>query len=459
MTGIVLRAGGATDVGRSRAINQDSFVLLPDRNLWVVADGMGGHQGGEVASRLAVESIQVAYQDSTADALVEAVVVANDRIREAGEADRDLRGMGTTVVAAALVPAERDPDLPNDDSEAPDRWRLLVANVGDSRCYLFRAGELTQLTEDHSVVADLVRDGRITEAEAEVHPQRNIVTRVLGIYETVEVDLWPVDAVAGDRYMLCSDGLFNEVGADQMTAVLRRLDAPQEVADELVRLANDGGGKDNITVVVLDVVDDGGVAEQASSALAGTASGLSSIEAGEDLAGFSTALDDPGSGGSVSSEQRDSALAATAPTRSERRAERRRTRRARTRFTWRVAMFLLLVVGVVGGALATIQWYGTSTYFVGFDGREVTIFQGRPGGLLWIDPSIEVSTGIERDEVPARTLDRLDDGVEQSTLAQAERFVANLERDIDAATPTTTPSTTTTTITTTTTTAGAGAIN
>ena len=110
-------------------------------------------------------------------------------------------------------------------------------------------------------MADLVREGRITSEEAEVHPQRNIVTRVLGVYETVEVDLWPVDPVRGDRYLLCSDGLFNEVGADQISSVLRRLDDPNEAAAELVRLANEGGGRDNITVVVVDVLDDGGVSE------------------------------------------------------------------------------------------------------------------------------------------------------------------------------------------------------
>ena len=264
MSGVVLRAGGATDVGRLRTINQDSFVLLPDRDLFIVADGMGGHQGGEVASRLAIETLQVAYQDPTAEALEEAIAVANHRIRNEGDADPDLRGMGTTVVALALLadePATGDGDGDGDgdgtaaaDHPAPPS-RLLVANVGDSRGYLYRDDALVQLTEDHSVVADLVRDGRITAEEAEVHPQRNIVTRVLGVYESVEVDLWPVDPVRGDRFLLCSDGLFNEVGADQICSVLRRLADPNEASAELIRLANEGGGRDNITAVVLDVVE------------------------------------------------------------------------------------------------------------------------------------------------------------------------------------------------------------
>ncbi|MGK2948388.1 MAG: Stp1/IreP family PP2C-type Ser/Thr phosphatase [Acidimicrobiales bacterium] len=449
MSRLVLRAGGASHVGRQRSINQDSFVLLPDRNLWVVADGMGGHQGGEVASQLAVETLQVSYRDPTAESLLDAIAVANHRIRNSGEADPALQGMGTTVVAAALVPQE----APAGDGDQAGRMQLLIANVGDSRAYLHRAGELTQLTEDHSVVADLVRDGRISAEEAEVHPQRNIVTRVLGIYETVDVDLWPIDPVEGDRYLLCSDGLFNEVGADQISAVLRRLGDPQEVAEELVRLANDGGGRDNITVVVLDVVDDGGVAEAASSALAGAPSGLSSAarEEDADLAGFSTALSEAEAEG-LSDEQLQSVLTSAEPSRRERRAARKAARGPRSRFTWRVAAFTVLVLAVIGGAFATIQWYGTSTYYVGFDADdEVAIFRGRPGGLLWIEPALVDATGIERDDVPARAVSRIEDGVEQSSRGDAERFVANLEEQIDDATPTTTTTTSTTSTTTSTT--------
>ncbi|HJR24186.1 MAG TPA: Stp1/IreP family PP2C-type Ser/Thr phosphatase, partial [Acidimicrobiales bacterium] len=253
-----VRVGALTDTGRVRTINQDAYLVLEDLGLYAVADGMGGHQGGEVASQLAIEGLRSAYVDQAADALADAIAEANDRIYEAGSADPNLAGMGTTVVAAVVL-----------DGEQPDGVdQLLVANVGDSRAYLFRDGDLTQLTEDHSMVADLLREGRISEEEAEVHPQRNIVTRVLGVYDQVEIDFWPVDAVAGDRVVLCSDGLFNEVTDDQITSVLRRLADPQEAAAELVRRANEGGGRDNITVVLLDVVDDGGVAEAASAALA-----------------------------------------------------------------------------------------------------------------------------------------------------------------------------------------------
>jgi len=453
MSGIVLRAGAATDVGRARTINQDRYVLLPDQDLFIVADGMGGHQGGEVASRLAIETLQIAYQDATPDALAEAIAVANHRIRNEGDADPDLRGMGTTVVALALMPEEPDPDEPVDDNVDPPQ-HLLIANVGDSRGYLFRDSSLTQLTEDHSVVADLVREGRISAEEAEVHPQRNIVTRVLGVYETVEADLWPVDPIEGDRYLLCSDGLFNEVGADQIGSVLRRLDDPNEAAAELVRLANEGGGRDNITAVIVDVLDDGGVAEAASAALAGEASGLASAPVPsssadpDDMAGFTSAMPAVAATEGLSEDQLDS-VSTPRPSRKERRTDKRTRRNQRTRFTWRTALFLVLLVAVIGGAVATIQWYGTSTYYLSFDDDEVVIFQGRPGGLLWIDPELEERTGIDRADVPVGAVDELEAGDEQPSLARARQRVRNIQRDVDAqdggGTTTTTPPTTTTT--------------
>jgi protein phosphatase len=445
----VLRAGAATHVGRLRTINQDAYVLLPDRELFVVADGMGGHQGGEVAARLAIETLQVAYQDHTAESLTDAIAVANHRIRNEGDADPNLRGMGTTVVALALMPDEPDPDAEpvDDDSEPP--LHLVIANVGDSRAYLHRDGSLVQLTEDHSVVADLVRDGRITAEEAESHPQRNIVTRVLGVYETVDVDLWPIDPVTGDRFLLCSDGLFNEVGTDQISAVLRRLDDPSEAAAELVRLANEGGGRDNITAIVVDVVDDGGVARAASAALAGEPSRLDSAtrdaDDDHDLAGFTTAMPVAAPAG-LTDEDLDSARV-DEPSRKERRALRRAEKRKtpRTRVTWRVVAFVVLLVAVIGGALATIQWYGTSTYYVTFEDDEVVIYQGRPGGTLWVDPELQEGTGIAREDVPERYVEALEAGSEHSSLEEARAYVDNIESDIQAIEDVKPPTTTTTT--------------
>jgi serine/threonine protein phosphatase PrpC len=428
---VVLRSGAATDTGRLRTANQDSFVMLPELGIYVVADGMGGAQGGEVASRMVIEAIEETYRDPGASSLSEVIAEANQRIHEAAD-DPNLRGMGTTTVVLAVVPEEPDPDEPGGTDSVEPPQHLLVVNVGDSRAYLYRDGGLTQLTDDHSVVAELVRDGRITAQEAEAHPQRNIITRVLGVYPEVTPDLWPVDPVRGDRYLLCSDGLFNEVNDDQMASVLRRLDDPSEAAAELVRLANEGGGRDNITVIVVDVVDDAGVATKASRALAGETRG-SSRASGTDIAGFSTARGSAPGGSSSSS-----------PTgRRARRAARKEARAGRSRFTWRVVLFAILTVGVIGGAVATIQWYGTSTYYVGFDGDEVAIFRGRPGGLLWIDPTLEQDTAIKRAEVPARYLAALEAGHQHSSRAEAELYVSNIERDIINTAPPTTTTTTT----------------
>src|SRR5205807_1797810 len=171
------------------------------------------------------------------------------------ESNPDQRGMGTTLTAVALV---------NEDGEE----RLAVVNVGDSRAYLLQQGELEQLTEDHSLVEQIVRDGRLTPAEAQVHPQRSIITRALGLDPEVEVDSWELTPYKGDRLLLCSDGLTNEVTDDEIATTLRAVSDPEEAAKQLVNEARDHGGNDNITCVVVDVVDDDDRAEQASAALA-----------------------------------------------------------------------------------------------------------------------------------------------------------------------------------------------
>ncbi|OWY63293.1 hypothetical protein B7486_53910, partial [cyanobacterium TDX16] len=230
--------GEVTDTGQVRSINQDgAYAAEP---LFAVADGMGGHRGGEVASAVALETLVGSVQEMTTDALVRGVQEANGAVFQRAAEDPDLRGMGTTLCAIAVV---------SDGSGE----RIGLVNVGDSRIYLLRDGTLQQLTEDHSLVESLLRQGRITADEAAVHPQRNILTRALGISSAVDVDAWEGPAVTGDRYLLCSDGLFNEVLEPVIEVTLRKLADPAEAARELVRLANEGGGRDNITAVVVDV--------------------------------------------------------------------------------------------------------------------------------------------------------------------------------------------------------------
>ena len=198
---------------------------------------------------IACDTLARSFDHHTVDGLVDAIEQANKAVYRAGADDPELTGMGTTVVALAVVGDE--------DGDQADEL-LAIANVGDSRGYRWSGGELDQLTTDHSLVADLVREGSLSPDEAAIHPQRNILTRVLGVYDDVPVDAFTVEPRHGDRYVLCSDGLFNEVPEPAIASVLRRLADPADAAEELVRQALEGGGRDNITVVVVDVVDDGG---------------------------------------------------------------------------------------------------------------------------------------------------------------------------------------------------------
>jgi protein phosphatase len=319
------RWGLASDVGRVRSVNQDNALAI--EGLFAVADGMGGHRGGEVASEVAVRALQDRAPLLSSVDLIEAIHLANDAILEQSHGDESLRGMGTTLCVLALVDAEGEE-------------RLAVANVGDSRIYLFASGELEQMTDDHSLVAALVREGRITQEEAEDHPQRNILTRALGIDHQVSVDAWEVAPFVGDRWVLCSDGLFNEVSVDQMAAVLRRLADPDDAARELVRLANDGGGRDNITVLIVDLVDDEG---HAAIAPGGPDTVTAAADHAGGAAGSAVLLDAPTD--DMTSEARGNG----APRRSSN----------RPRFTWRVALFLFALLALIAVVIGAIAVFGT----------------------------------------------------------------------------------------------------
>lgn len=235
-------AGAATDVGQIREVNQDSHFVA--EGLAIVADGMGGHRGGEVASEIAVTTLRTAFDAASMISLTAGVGEANTEIIAQASLDPALHGMGTTICAVAVL---------SDGDEEPER--LGIVNVGDSRVYVFRNGQLEQITVDHSLVEALVREGRLTPEEAEVHPQRNILTRALGVAESVEVDEFDLAPSIGDRYLLCSDGLFNEVTEERISELLGTNPDPAVAAARLVDEANAGGGRDNITTVVVDVVE------------------------------------------------------------------------------------------------------------------------------------------------------------------------------------------------------------
>ena len=407
---ITLNAAGATDVGRVRDVNEDRYLVA--ERVFAVCDGLGGHQAGEVASEIAAHTLETAFTEPTVDCLIEAVQEANRAIWQLAQDQPDKRGMGTTLTAVAVVEQEGEE-------------QLALVNVGDSRGYLLRDGELTQLTEDHSLVAEMERDGRLTHEETRLHPQRAVITRALGLEPDVEIDNLELLPYRGDRLLLCSDGLTNEVADDQIGSTLRRLADPDEAAKDLVTQAHTNGGSDNITAVVIDVTDDQDRAEAASAALAGSGEGVA--------AGEHTAVID------------DTRRARRG--RAERARERRPVEPRPRRLTWRVAVFMLLLIAVLTSAGAAVNWYARHTFYVGLQGNQVVIFRGRPGGLLWFEPTLEKRTPLSTDEVVEARLPDLRKGKPQSSLADADRYVNNLEQETKAAQAERPPDTTTTSTT------------
>jgi protein phosphatase len=375
-----------------RTNNQDA--VLAEVTTFAVADGMGGHAGGEIASATAVASLRANLATTTtAEGLLEAIREANRAVGQAGEEDPDLSGMGTTAVVAVLVGT----DLGD---------RLLIGNVGDSRAYHFHEGALTQVTDDHSMVGELLREGSITEEEAAHHPQRHVITRVLGTSADVDVDLFELNLSEGDRVLLCSDGLTNEVTAEEIIRVLRTTTDPTEAAEDLVRRANAHGGNDNVSVVVIDAL------------LTEPTAGPPAIVAAERPAARS----------------KSSGIEKT----NESWWARRRRLGMRRAVTFRVLFFILLVAGVVVGAVAFLRWYENANYYVISKGDQIVIYQGRSGGLLWLKPKELKVTSTKTDQVLAIRRPTLAAGVDEPTMAAAELYIRNLATEYQLATPTTT---------------------
>jgi protein phosphatase len=243
--GMTVRAGAATDVGRVRKVNEDS--VLADRSVFMVADGMGGHAAGEVASKIAIDAFEplAGAPVRRRDDLVHALELANRRILESVARHPEQTGMGTTAAGLAVV-----------NAGGSDHW--AVFNVGDSRVYRYVDGRTRQVTVDHSEVRELVEAGIITEAEAAKHPLRNVVTRSLGSDPAPTPDVWVFPPHPGERFVVCSDGLSGELPLERIHALVSEFDDPQECAEALVSAAVEAGGRDNVSVVVvaLDAGDD-----------------------------------------------------------------------------------------------------------------------------------------------------------------------------------------------------------
>ena len=329
---LTLAIGAATDTGNLRGQNEDAHIA--EQNLFAVADGMGGHNAGEVASAMAIEHLRgIALSGvSSAEAFAQVVRDLNSAIYTSATSTTDQRGMGTTLTAAALLKSISDTDQPS---------QIVIANVGDSRTYLLRSGELRQMSVDHSYVQELVTEGLLTVDEARTHPRRNIVTRALGIDEQVSVDTWTIPMFDGDRFMLCSDGLVDEVPLDEITELMREHSTPQLIAERLVTAAKRHGGRDNITVIVVDVNINAAAQE---------------------------------------------VVAEIAPV---------VTSDSTTSIKKRILALVVVVVLCIGGFVALR--HQRSGYFVAFTNSSssatIAIYKGQPGGLLWIKPTVvEVST-------------------------------------------------------------------
>jgi len=408
----LLRSGSATDTGLVRSVNQD--LAVETGNLFAVADGMGGHAGGEVAARLAVDTLTVAFGTRpTGVGLSEAVAEANRVVFEHSLDNPDLRGMGTTMTAAALV---------NEDGKDV----IALVNVGDSRSYRFHDGALTQITVDHSLAEEMVRSGEISESEAAVHPHRHILTRALGVSDDVVVDLWRVQPTRGDRILLCSDGLTNELEEPQITEVLATVPDPQEAADLLVRAARTHGGSDNITVVVVDVVvgEDDASGEPAVAAVA--ADFISPAPEEE------SPTEGPGPPGPGAPEEAVALLAGPEPLkprlRDRWRARRKARRAARGRriVTVRTVLFVVILGAIVYAAFFAVRWYDNNAYYVQVDNNELIIYHGRIGGGVLYKPVEVERTGVTTAEVPAYAIPQLTAGVQESSLKAAQNYVAGL---------------------------------
>ena len=474
-----LRGATASHVGNVRENNQDRVHFGGFTG--VVADGMGGHQGGEMAASIAIAEFIDVTDPIAPGGLVELVEEANRAVFEKA-ADPDLRGMGTTLVALTLRPSEE---------------KVCVVNVGDSRAYRLRGDEFRQLTLDHSLVEDLVRQNRLTPSEALTHPQRNILTRALGIASEVEVDRFLELAHLGDRFLLCSDGLFNEVVEEDMVAILRECEEPNDAADRLVTAALGAAGRDNVTVAVIDIVPEGeggDVSSEAAETLLvpvvgsndgrgagrrrrGTApedhDGQAEVAFGQTAVGvaeadaFAERSDGGGPGFDVTPRGFDPDVTATNGLHTEPdsadhhledapevdldgdsdlelepdedadsasdtsqlsvdEADRRPRRRGRK------AVFALIVLGglAVGGYFAVNQWV-SSQYYVDVSGDQVIVFRGRADGFLWTDPSQELvpESGSEFDRLTNDAQNQVRERRTFSNPSEAEAFIADLERE------------------------------
>ena len=366
-----VRVGAATDIGQVREGNEDAYLV--EAPLYAVADGMGGHKGGEVASGLAIDTLHRRFLERR-EPLAENVNEANRVVFERSMSDRSVAGMGTTLTAALI----------DDD-------RARVAHVGDSRAYLLRDGDLSLLTEDHTLVHRMVMSGEITPEEAEVHPHRSILTRVVGMEGRIEVDEVELALQPGDRVLLCTDGLTGMLDEETIGRILASEGDPQAAADRLVEAANRAGGVDNITALVLDLAE------------------------GED-----PPVD-------TSTPVERGAAAPAAPSRPAGPAARISGRRVRRIPLWGGLALAVVVIGLVG-----LRLFPDTQWFVGVSNGHVAVYRGIPAEVAGFElHHVVVETEIPAADAESLALYRdLPDGITADDRASAEAIVREIRHDL-----------------------------
>lgn len=394
------RFAAATDTGLVRQSNQDAIYV--DDQLAMVADGMGGHAAGEVASAMAIEIIRDEFEvRPTVEGLYNAINTANSEVLSDAGRNPEHFGMGTTVIAVGLT---RDADGVTSPT---------LFHVGDSRAYQLRDGALRQLSEDHSVAEEWVRMGRLTPEEAAVHPRRHQLTRGIGVEETIAIDVLSLHAEPGDRILLCSDGLSNELDNDTLARLSSAPFTLEESVTQLIESARQSGGRDNISALLVEF-DEVNVATVPIK---------------------KTVTSNP------------PPIAPSANTSRTRIHQQRR-------MTWRVWLALLFIAGVAAGFVAIVHWYAYSSYYLADDQGIVGIYQGQPSGVLWYKPVKIVDTNYKVTQLRAADRQALTATISEPTLQAARHWADYIHGQFCLYHSCTKSGTTTTTITGTSTTVG-----
>lgn len=341
--------GSRTDIGYVRDHNEDSLIIIPP--LFAVADGMGGHEAGEVASEITVNTLaELAPSHLDAEGLTAAVEAANYNVMKAPRQGIGRDGMGTTLTAAML-----------------EGERLLIAQVGDSRAYLLHKGHLQQITRDHSLMADLIEAGQITPEEARVHPNRSVITRAIGSDIHMRPDIYELNVDAGDRILLCSDGLSSMISNNAIESIMRRQSDAQHCADELVTAALENGGADNVTVVVADVP------------------------------GFS---------------------------------EVREKKRAHKSRVFYIGLAIALVAVIFAAGFGGYAFISNSAYLIEENGK-VSVYRGTPDDFMGIKLStLDHTTNVDVDKLQPGVANRIKEGMSVSSIDEANSLIAGYEEEI-----------------------------